>query len=91
LDFLTITPEKLKKLDPEAFIRFFELCHAHDAAPTVARLVDIWTSAWFSISVNKLSFIGEQLATVGFKDDGARCFDRAREIVLNTPDPKAEE
>ena len=91
LDFLTITSEKLKKLDNEAVIRFFELCRKNDASPIVVRFVDICTSTWFAISVNKLSFLGEQLAAAGFKNDGARCFDRAREIVLHTPDPVGEE
>jgi len=91
LDFLTITPEKLKKLNTDAIIRFFDLCRENDATPTIVRFVDICTSTWFSITVKKLSFLGEQLAAAGFKDDGARCFDRAREIVLSTPDPAAEE
>jgi len=91
LDFLTITSEKLNNLDNEVLIRFFELCRENDAAPIIVRFVDICTSAWFTISVKKLSFLGEQLAAAGFKNDGARCFDRAREIVLHTSDPAAEE
>jgi len=91
LDFLTITPEKLRKLDNEAINRFFSLCRDNDASATITRFVDICTSSWFSISANKLFFLGEQLAAAGFKDEGARCLDRAKEVVLGTPDLKTEE
>ena len=91
LAFLTITSESLKKLDNEEVIRFFDLCRKNNAAAIIVRFVDICTSTWFTISVKKLSFLGEQLAAAGFKNDGARCFDRAREIVLHTPDPAVEE
>jgi hypothetical protein len=91
LDFLSITPDELNKLDNESVIRFFDLCRKNEAISVIVRFVDICTSSWFTITVKKLSLLGEQLAIAGFKGDGARCFDRAREIVLSTPDPATEE
>ena len=90
LDFLSIQSEKLRSLDGGNIIRFFEQCREHEANQIVERFVAICTSLWFTISIQRLSFLGEQLAKVGFKQDGARCFDRAKELALASNNEKDE-
>ena len=80
-DFLTIKADKLNCLDKDAVIQFFKQCREYKASAVIERFVDICTASFFSISLKRLSFLGEQLASAGFNDDGARCYERATKIV----------
>ena len=79
--FLSIKADKLNNLDKSVIVQFLKQCHEHRATDVVERFADICTASFFAISLKRLSLIGELLANAGFKDDGARCFERATQIV----------
>ena len=92
--FLSIKADKLNHLDKGVIIQFLKQCQEHKATDVIERFVDICTAPFFAISLKRLSFLGEQLANAGFNDDGARCYERATEMVreggAEQEEPKAE-
>ena len=81
ISFLSIKADKLNSLDKGVIIQFLNQCHEHKANDVIERFVDICTASFFKNSLKRLSFLGEQLANVGFNDDGARCYERATKMV----------
>jgi len=82
ISFLTIKADKLNNLDKSLITGFLQKCSENTAIDLIERFVDICTMPSFNVTVTRLSFLAEQLADNGFKEEGARCFQRAKELIL---------
>jgi len=86
ISFLTISADRLNELDEDTIKTFFQQCKDNNAVSVIERLIDIYTSTWFGVKLDRITFIGQSLAEKGFSEAGVRCFERAGEMINESAD-----
>ena len=81
-DFLNIEPGRLNEMGEEVVIKFIADAKRKGADSIIRRFAHICTSKWFEISMERLAFLGAQFANEGYKHEGALCYERAKEMIL---------
>jgi len=90
LSFLTIASLKLNEMDDDVIVKFIEECTKKNANRIMKRFAEICSSPWFDLSIERLSFLGQHFASAGLKIEGAKCFERAKEKLLEGAGAKPE-